>query len=595
MRPTPPLRLAAIALVWAGCGWGAGCSENPVTTEDGGETPATVQPFREGIRIGWDTRTRRRLFDGPASYPRMIRLLNGDLLCSVESAGSSYVLRSEDDGASWSAPILAAAAEGSVIAAVPSLLQRPDGRVLLAYNTRPPADNQNPDRRFGIKIVASDDGGRTWEPWADVVEGGYTWGEGVWEPSMLHLASGELLLYFANEARYPSNDDQEISLVRSVDGGRTWSSPETVSYREGHRDGMPVPLLLQNGEALVVAIEDDGVVPGPFKPALLRLPPDGATGSVIRGDSPLRTPALADGARLAVSAYGGAPYLAQLPGGETLLSFQSNAGRGGDWARSTLTVALGDEDGRSFDRLSQPFLVPEGRHALWNSLFVKDANTVTALSATNAFNPDHAELYVVDGHRIPEPVAYRGSVEVDGDVTEDVWGQATSVFVGAYGERAVWGRTAWDDDALYVALDVQDVGGAGTPSADADVLVALAPRLLAEDRPVENAFHLHVGVGGAVQLFEGQGGQWAPTTAEGVTAEASWVQVRTVGRQREGRTVVEVAVPWDRLGGRPAVGAAWGLTLGVVDRDQQGNKTREWVAGTEGDRPSTWLKTTLAE
>lgn len=348
--------------------------------------------------VSWDQSTLRRLYDGPASYPRMIRLRGGALLCSFESRGASLVIRSEDDGATWSAPVTAAAREGEVGAAVPSLLELHDGTVLLAYNPRPPRDNEDPTRRFGIRVKASDDGGRSWSDRATVFRAGFEWGRGIWEPAMVQLPGGEIQLFAANEWPYARNDDQEISRFRSSDGGWSWSAPETVGYRAGHRDGMPVPVVLRDGRGLAVAIEDDGVVAGPFKPAILLLPADGAAlASPIAGDSPARWIAVGDTAELPVGAYAGAPYLVQLPSGETLLSFQSNAGRSGDWSLSTMAVAVGTPGARDFSGISHPFPVPDGRRALWGSLFVKDSATVTALTTTNAFNPSRQELYVVDG------------------------------------------------------------------------------------------------------------------------------------------------------------------------------------------------------
>ncbi|HET8657118.1 MAG TPA: sialidase family protein [Longimicrobiaceae bacterium] len=391
------MRLPALAALLV-----AGCSAAVQPT--GSAAPVTrAAPYSAATRVAWDGATLRRLYDGPASYPRMIRLRSGALLCSFESAGASLVIRSDDDGTTWSAPVVAAAREGGVAAAVPSLLQLRSGTVLLAYNPRPPADNRDPSRHFAIRVEASEDGGRTWSDRATVFQAGYEWGRGIWEPAMVQLPSGEIQLFAANEWPHAQDDDQEISRFRSWDDGRSWSAPERVSYRAGHRDGMPVPLLLKDG-GLVVAIEDDGLVAGPFKPVLLRLPGDGsALDEPISGASPARRAALADGARLPVGAYAGAPYLAQFPTGETLLSFQSNAGRGGEWTNSTMVVAVGDRDAGDFGRATRPFPVPNGRRALWGSLFVRDSSTVTALTTTNAFDPARQELWAIDGRRIATP------------------------------------------------------------------------------------------------------------------------------------------------------------------------------------------------
>ena len=82
--------------------------------------------------------------------------------------------------------------------------------------------------------------------------------------------------------------------------------------------------------------------------------------------------------------YAGAPYLRQFPGGETVLSVQSAEGRlnEGTHTNSQMVVYLGDSDGRGFAGKSVPFSVAPEASGLWNSLFIKDEVTVTAISGT---------------------------------------------------------------------------------------------------------------------------------------------------------------------------------------------------------------------
>ncbi len=160
---------------------------------------------------------------------------------------------------------------------------------------------------------------------------GVTAHKACWEPAMIEPAPGDLRLFAANEYPFATNNDQEISYFRSTDGGMSWSGANRVSYRPGSRDGMPVPLLLNNGRDLVFAIEDNGLDGTAFKPAIVRLPAQGAWQAVSPG-SPDRWGALTPEWKLAPRDHGGAPYVAQFPSGETILSFQGNAGRSGDWA-----------------------------------------------------------------------------------------------------------------------------------------------------------------------------------------------------------------------------------------------------------------------
>ena len=159
-------------------------------------------------------------------------------------------------------------------------------------------------------------------------------------------------------------------MLRSLDNAATWSHPQRISFRPGFRDGMPVPLMLAGGR-IVVAIEDNGMA-GKFKPAIV---------NPAFGES-ARWPALR--IQLPDTTYAGAPYLRQFPGGETVLSVQSAEGRQneGTHTNSQMVVFVGDSDAKNFTSKSVPFSVPTEASGLWNSLFIKDEITVTAISGT---------------------------------------------------------------------------------------------------------------------------------------------------------------------------------------------------------------------
>ncbi len=340
-----------------------------------------------GVRLEWDAGTRRLIEPG-AGYGRMIRLERhgGEVLCSYEKAGESWVRRSRDGGKTFGAPVRAMRyAQGA--AANPETLELKSGRLLLFVNERP-RGGAGPDARFGIHLAASDDGGRTWTPRAagPLFQADSDPRNGCWEPAAIQTTSGEVLLFFANESPFRASDEQEISLCRSTDEGATWTAPCRVIFRAGRRDGMPVPLLLKNGQ-LAVAIEDNGLPNAPhFQPVVVTGGVrEWVEGAPAAGNSARRRAAVT-APPLGRDVYAGAPYLRQLPSGETLLSCQSTEGRpgGGDpLRRARMAVYVGDRDARNFTGRTFPFGdANPGAAGLWNALFVRDASTVTALSGT---------------------------------------------------------------------------------------------------------------------------------------------------------------------------------------------------------------------
>jgi len=533
-----------------------------------------------------------------ASYARVARLGSETLLIGYDRGGRIYVRRSTDDGRSWGKRQLVAAEDAEGVSAHNAELTRLDnGTVLLAYNLRA---GGNANRRYALKVKASTDGGQSWALRATVFEAGFTGGRGVWEPIMRPLPSGALQLYAANEYPYAESDDQEITMWRSTDQGRSWSDGTTISYRTGHRDGMPVPLLLRDG-GIALTIEDNGLG-GPFKPAIVRSPSvrDAWADVPIGGDSDQRHRALSADAQLPRRAYGGAPYLVQFPQGETILSFQSTAGReaGGDpVAHSTMAVGIGTPTARDFSRLSYPFDVPPNDRAVWNSLFVKDSTTVTAVTTTTAYtSADRQQLYTIDGHRIPEPSVPNGEVEIDGRTDEDVWTRSTALPVGAHSQKTADVKTAWTPEHLFLTARVVDNQPPSTDTSlnDEAVILTLATDSLSRDSPVDGTFRVRANAAGQGRLEAGRDGTWQTVGGAGVEVAVSSDSPASTPGFNGTRYTIESRVPWTEIGGAPVAGGTWGLTIGVTD-DDAGMPSTEYVGGTRGDRPATWLRARLVE
>jgi len=238
----------------------------------------------------------------------------------------------------------------------------------------------------------SKDGGETWTLNSLVYRADTRWANGCWEPAQIQLPSGEIQLYFANEDPYRSSNEQEISMVRSHDDGLTWSKATTVCFRADHRDGMPVPLILNGGKGIVVAIEDNALG-RKFRPAIVCTSiKDNWNQPHVDGSDRRRWWAL--GRPLAAEVNAAAPYIRQFPTGETVLSCQIH--EVGD--EPAMVVFIGDSEAKNFSQKTIPFKVDKGKSGKWNSLFMKSATTVTAISGTTINGV--RGLWMIDGRLV---------------------------------------------------------------------------------------------------------------------------------------------------------------------------------------------------
>ena len=116
--------------------------------------------------------------------------------------------------------------------------------------------------RYALEASESTDGGRSWSYLATIVHGTV----GMWEP----FGTYELAACGAHHARRNSDaprpltvaysqeltngGQQSIVAQSSVDGGRSWSAPRTLSDGRAHnsRDGMPGLATLASGDVVLV-------------------------------------------------------------------------------------------------------------------------------------------------------------------------------------------------------------------------------------------------------------------------------------------------------------------------------------------------------
>ncbi|HEX8609389.1 MAG TPA: sialidase family protein, partial [Pedobacter sp.] len=328
--------------------------------------------------IVWDQQTLRKVSSSEggrhSGYGRIIQLQNKSLICVYESSGSTVTVKSNDVGSSWSLATTIAAQHDGISMAVPDVIQLQSGRLIVFYNPRP--RQPTPEKKFGIRCKMSDDNGKTWSGEQILYDADWQFENGCWEPSAVQLPNGEIQVFFANESDYRNSNEQNISMLRSVDNGNTWTKErEIVSFRQGSRDGMPVPVVLKNMQEVAFAIEDNGI--GNFKPYIIRNRLQDNWSRIVDAGSGNREYALIE--KMSKEVYAGAPYLRQLKSGETILSYQGTEGRINDMQHADMKVVVGDDQARNFGAKSVPFVIPADKSCLWNSLAVLNDDTIIAV------------------------------------------------------------------------------------------------------------------------------------------------------------------------------------------------------------------------
>jgi len=292
-----------------------------------------------------------------AYYPRLLRLADGALLCAfdgpLDGRNAVRVARSARGSATWSDPVTVSDEAGN--AANGQLALARSGELLCAYRL---VDGAN----RSIRVSRSPDGGRSWRPLSIVDEVP----EGVWEPHLFELPSARLAVFYATERRRP----QAIALRRSEDAGRSWLDEEIVASHPASRDGMPVPVRLLTGEILVF-FEAQDYLDRPFVVRCTRSTDGGRSWTgrdlVYASGKPGKK--------------AGAPFAVALPGGEVVVSFQTDEDRNGFGdAFCDVKCVVSADGGRTWSAPSTVFSAPDG-HACWASLLVDGPSEVRAVAS----------------------------------------------------------------------------------------------------------------------------------------------------------------------------------------------------------------------
>ena len=531
-------------------------------------------------RVLWDTSTQKVLFQA-GNYARLIPLADGRLMCAAETYGPSGVgvCYSSDNGKNWSTPSIIAPNPDRVGNAVPDLIQLSDGTILVGYNPRPNAP-YSPDRRFGIRVMRSTDNGKSWEGPIYVYDASHDYIDGCWEPSFLELPSGEVHCYFANEHPYTNSGEQEISMCRSFDKGATWSAPERVTFRAGHRDGMPSAIITDAGE-IVVIVEDNGQPGyGGFRATTLRCTLEQNWHDCwVDGASSRRNMIFAN--ETDKQALSAAPYIRRLPSGYTLASWQGLAG-GRTGGNEDMFVAVGNKDARQFQQVSRPFACAPDSRSLWNSINVGFGNRVYALGSLSGPN-EGAKITLLEGIALEQIQANYGTPVVNGSFSGEDWTapKAAQIVLGQTCRTRSTHDFLYDSEYLYMFNYVQD-NVILTDQIEKDGVWLYLDLLNASDvYPQTGMYRFFINVDGTVDFATGGGNKWtkAASAPEGIKY--------TVNR---GRTyyMQEIAIPWKALGMTAApTGTVLRANIELSDRRESEHR-KEAIPDTYVNQSWSW-------
>lgn len=544
------------------------------------------EPYK-GSRIFWDMRSQQTIFDG-GWYARLIQLQDGRLVAVTEVNWDIVISISEDNGKTWLPQKTVFHHPEGFNYYDADLYQLSDGKIIITYNIGFPSVAGG---RFGVRLHISEDNGETWGDEIFVYDGETTFENGCWEPAILELPSGEVHLYVSDEAPYVNSGEQCIQLMRSFDRGKTWSEPQSISFRPGSRDGMPTPVIV--GDSIVVTIEDNGWPGmGSFVPVTVRTSiEDNWSNAPVGANSPYRSQVIDyDWCPLV---FGGAPYMRVLPWGETLLSRQSYY-ESGNYGVMNMYVYVGDENARNFKAMSQPFPdnVESGISIEVNSVSVVDTGEVCALGGFVS-GPNGRHVDMVKGYPRRMLKAYYGRPTLDGAIGADEYHtpQANQIMMGTNSlGHNVYADFNYDNDYLYFVANVDDA----TPTAGSSqsrllkdgVRVLIDADNVSDTAPVKGMFDIFFSTDGKYECLQGEDGYWTECDMKGINYKV---------KVEDDHYIIEAAIPWQALG-KTGAPAGQRMAAGIEVQDRRNNGfVSESIPDVRHDESWTWMEFRLED
>lgn len=546
--------------------------------------------YRSFIHLGSGVTTT----DEP-TYGRMIRIPDGSyiLLCQdrydANGNGANVYWAVSKDMKTWTAKgALFKAHEVTNGAGNPAKriytngngFVKRNGDILLFASYRTTGTYNSYENRYdhGIEMRMSTDGGKTWTPAYEIHHGPN------WEAMILERSSGELQCFFSESRPWISGSHSGTSMVRSVDGGKTWtpSVNDTDPYRvirhtwwsqpQGKwlfTDQMPALIILNGSEQFAGAFEScysKDSSGNHFKISFAWSPKDGnweyITGSEGNGAGfNVQTAKVGPAERALDLWVGVGPDLKQFPSGETVLTYTTKS--------PNQSMRIGDAEARNWN---EPFISLPDVKGSWGAMCMKGSHEVVALmrNSSDASNVKLSMATLCLNHRI---AASSHPVKADGDNSD--WAPTDeALFVGSKCQAQATLRCSADADNIYFLVECLDEN----LSKDDYFQIFLAP----SDQKTLNskAYRVKVGPNG-MRNQGGYAGGWVEQD-KGAKAYVSYDATLSDPSDKDNGWLAEVVVP------RSAVNIVDGkLMLNFALFDMEGGE--DAVVSTGERNPQYWI------
>lgn len=328
--------------------------------------------------------------NGGVWYPRMIELDNGDWLLSFDTNEDgedvkAKLVRSSDQGQTWSGPITVIEEQGHDIANA-QMLQLDNGDLWMAYRSV----SQNEGMyHTELNVQVSNDNGENWNALSNGLidtDEAYTF-NGVWEPHLGYIGDQVAVMY-AHDGPSEVGTTGYQNILMKIWENDEWSEQIVVSDGVSHfsRDGMPVWLQMDTGEYIVV-YEASNRRDHPFI-IKYETSADGLEWSDSRNT--LYVPE-GEGKKA------GAPYIEMLENGTLIAGLQTDEDsvNTGDPYTSMKTLTSLD-NGISWNYQHHTFPVPYDFESNWNSMMSSHANQLIAVTSSSY---PRTGIYIRRGYR----------------------------------------------------------------------------------------------------------------------------------------------------------------------------------------------------